>query len=396
MSYHKLEENNLKDADQVNILSRLRKKHEISPYKRNFTFIKPFEINKEHWVSTLTYGKPYLMYLCRWGGVQQTILIEMISRQDSYSSVPKVFSIRMAWSDEAWKEDTVLEGDLIHTNLGGRLFLARDIRLFRGSRTGETFRNRYSKLVELSQYYRPYPEIDRYHFQISKLTTYPKFKAFLHEFIPALPYPCKGLLFYNMEQNLQDRVYLFSDRQDRLEANRAQKVGYLSQPYPRKLPQMSKTDSPVKLETTKPESTKSRLDIPSEYQKSWMIEIYPKCSPAPTIIARLDKTTQPEIYQLWLKDGDFKASEVSFKLITIGYAHIPTLKMSRLIRKSLTEKEQDDTIDPEDQSILVECSFNTEFEKWQPLAIVSHGEDDLEIQPDTYQILTEKIVKHIT
>ena len=79
----------------------------------------------------------------------------------------------------------------------------------------------------------------------------------------------------------------------------------------------------------------------------------------------LQKTEQAEIYPL------------SLETESIGYAHIPTLKMSRKIRAAFKENS----------NINVKCVYNTEFQKWQPLSIVTDKTSTTETI-DSYQKLT--------
>ena len=160
------------------------------------------------------------------------------------------------------------------------------------------------------------------------------------------------------------------------------------EPYPQQITTCTKdkkvTEDTGGVDITVEEESVSTttINVPDSYQKSWLLDYYDKCQPTPIVVASLEKTSQPEIYQLSLKNKDSKSGDVGYLLDSIGYAHLPTLKMSRLIRKAM---EQDD----KDQIVKVNCSFNTEFEKWQPLSLTEHEinsyEDFKQQLVETYQ-----------
>ena len=375
MNFHPSQQLTLSNDQKKYIFHRLKDRHQISFVKRNLMFLRNDEIRSEHLISNLTYGSPSYLYLSKTNDECYCVLINIMPPKTPTHEVGpqsiNMVRLRLSWKEEVWEKDTVLEGELITTNLGGKLFLARDVLVFQNRLQKRNFVERYKTLVSIANHFIPVDEMDPIHFQVVKITSYPKFKSYLHEFIPALPYPSKGLCFHNPTINYKDRIYLFPDRKEIFQANR-QPYQHLAEPYPQNIYSVESKDTVIGSDVecrddsgedgnVEDKDTKSfSFDIPDSYQKSWLLEHYDKCQPIPVIVASLEKTTQPEIYQLSLKNKDSKSGDVGYILESIGYAHIPTLKMSRLIRKAL---------DKDGDTVKVECSFNTEFQKWQPITI---------------------------
>ena len=390
MNFHPSQQLSLSNDQKNNIFYNLKDRHQIYFVKRNLMFLRTEELQTEHLVSNLTYGAPSYLYLSKINDECYCVLISIMPpKTPPHSIQPQSITmrrLRLSWNESVWEKDTLLEGELIITNLGGKLFLARDVLIYQNRAQKKNFVDRYKTLVTVSNQFLPVDEMDPIHFQVVKLTSYPKFKSYLHEFIPALPYPSKGLCFHNPSVNFKDRIYLFPDRKEIFQANR-QPYQYLSEPYPQQITTCTK-DKKVEdtggFDITGEEELESKttINVPDSYQKSWLLDYYDKCQPTPIVVASLEKTSQPEIYQLSLKNKDSKSGDVGYLLDSIGYAHIPTLKMSRLIRKAL---EQDD----KDQIVKVNCSFNTEFQKWQPLSLteneINSYEDFKQQLVETYQ-----------
>lgn len=390
MNFHPSQQLSLSNDQKNNIFHNLKDRHQISFVKRNLMFIRTDELQTEHLISNLTYGAPSYLYLSKINEECYCILISIMPpKTPPHSIQPQSITmrrLRLSWNESVWEKDTLLEGELIITNLGGKLFLARDVLIYQNRAQKKNFVDRYKTLVNISNQFLPVDEMDPIHFQVVKLTSYPKFKSYLHEFIPALPYPSKGLCFHNPSANFKDRIYLFPDRKEIFQANR-QPYQYLAEPYPQQITTCTKdkkvTEDTGRVDITEEEAESTfTINVPDSYQKSWLLDYYDKCQPTPIVVASLEKTSQPEIYQLSLKNKDSKSGDVGYLLDSIGYAHIPTLKMSRLIRKAM---EQDD----KDQIVKVNCSFNTEFEKWQPLSLTEHEinsyEDFKQQLVETYQ-----------
>ena len=370
--------------NQKKSISLALRQHQISLTQRNLMHIKREEVETEHWISTLTYGHPHIMYLTYFEGEPWVVVIKKTMPQSKHKqhqhhsqhqkNTNEMWRIRMSW-DPAVHDETIIEGELIRTNLGAWLFIARDLYMLNNKLIKkQPFLTRMQQLVTLSDSYKPYPEFDPFQYQILKIIPYPKFKSFLHEFIPALPYPCKGLYFHGIHKNY-DTIYLFPDRETIRQANIVN-YQYLDQPYPTSITFQS-PDDPLLIDKTEESGgsgegeglgksfTLEPSDIPDTYQKSWIQEVFTRLDEKLEIIALLQKTEQAEIYPL------------SLQTESIGYAHIPTLKMSRKIRAAFNENS----------NINVKCVYNTEFQKWQPLSIVTDKTSTPETI-DSYQKLT--------
>jgi len=73
---------------------------------------------------------------------------------------------------------------------------------------------------------------------------------------------------------------------------------------------------------------------------------------------KIVKTLKPDIYDLYIKEKD--------TLKKYGIACVPTMKSSKILRKIFIEGGEEETI-------VVECSYNKRFEKWEPTKRIEGG-----------------------
>ena len=122
--------------NQKKSISLALRQHQISLTQRNLMHIKREEVETEHWISTLTYGHPHIMYLTYFEGEPWVVVIKKTMPQSKHKqhqhhsqhqkNTNEMWRIRMSW-DPAVHDETIIEGELIRTNLGAWLFIARDL-----------------------------------------------------------------------------------------------------------------------------------------------------------------------------------------------------------------------------------------------------------------------------
>ena len=112
--------------NQKKSISLALRQHQISLTQRNLMHIKREEVETEHWISTLTYGHPHIMYLTYLEGEPWVVVIKKTMPQSKHKqhqhhsqhqkNTNEMWRIRMSW-DPAVHDETIIEGELIRTNL---------------------------------------------------------------------------------------------------------------------------------------------------------------------------------------------------------------------------------------------------------------------------------------
>ena len=227
---------------------------------------------------------------------------------------------------------------------------------------------------------------------VKKSFSYAKVRYLLHEFIPALPYPCKGLIFYSLQNQKRHHLpflYLFPNRQDILRANRLYHQEYREQQQQELETQRSQpvNSTDLKKETVDiPKKSVSYLENPSTEKKidhEWIDKNWKLLDPShqeQTFTFSLQTTNQPDVCELYLR--------VESEMVCYGYAHIPSLRLSRQIATWYKECVKDDTQDSSN-AILIDCSYSSQFHKWKPITLSTRSE--CHEVTDIYHYLQEKI-----
>ena len=166
-------------------------------------FLRNDEIRSEHLISNLTYGSPSYLYLSKTNDECYCVLINIMPPKTPTHEVGpqsiNMVRLRLSWKEEVWEKDTVLEGELITTNLGGKLFLARDVLVFQNRLQKRNFVERYKTLVSIANHFIPVDEMDPIHFQVVKITNIRNLKVIYTNLFQHYLIPLKDCVFTTLQ-----------------------------------------------------------------------------------------------------------------------------------------------------------------------------------------------------
>jgi hypothetical protein len=179
-------------------------------------------------------GNPYLLFLTRLNFVNQCIFIDK-KIQQGYS-LPRMIVVRLSFADELF-EGTLMEGEMINPDAkpqgppaglaglagqagqgraggggGDWLFMFSDLIACEGAhlQNHNTVRRLNTLYSLLSSKYVREP-CDVCEFQVKQYFTYDQFNTMLVDFIPSLPYTCRGIYFKPLFLRFRDVLLNFDD-----------------------------------------------------------------------------------------------------------------------------------------------------------------------------------------
>lgn len=258
-------------------------------------------LNNPHIICLKTSGTPYLLLLSQINNTNYCFLID--KKINEKYSFPKIMVVPYDFDTEIYK-GTLFECELIRDKNNKWSLGINDIYYHKGKNLNKTviidrlnithslFENNFRE----TEYSKTCPIFIKKYFDYKDITD------IYNNFIPKLSYNVKGLYFVPMRTDYSKILYLFKNQSIQKQQNKKDKI--------------------------------------KEKEKK--------------IIFRIIKTLKPDVYELYLLEGD--------NLIKQGNALVQTIEDSHRILKFFKDK------DPMDE-IKVECKLNFNFNKWIPLKL---------------------------
>ncbi len=163
-----------------------------------------------HLVSLRTNGNPYLLFLTKVNFVNQCVFVDKKIQQGYF--YPRMIVSRFRFDDRLFEGGTVLDGEMIKTNDGKWLFLLGDIIGYKGAHLENVnLVKRMNLLYDvLSKMFTATP-CDVCVLQVKRYFTYPELEETLTNFMPSLPYTCRGITFKPLFLKFKEILYNFDD-----------------------------------------------------------------------------------------------------------------------------------------------------------------------------------------
>lgn len=163
-----------------------------------------------HLVGIKSNGNPYYMFLTRLNLVNTVIMIDK-KVQMGYS-LPRMIIVWVNFSDDSLFDNTLLEGEMICDKNNDWLFLISDLRMLRNNSTNQMdFCNRMNCIHDIfEKFFQPSFQ-DLFAVQIKKYVHTTEIMQFHDEFIPSLPYTCRGLYLKPLYAKFKDILINFDD-----------------------------------------------------------------------------------------------------------------------------------------------------------------------------------------
>jgi hypothetical protein len=327
------------------ILNQLKNKYNIG-INDNRAFILNeksvyFLEKTQHIMSIKSSGTNYLLYFTKINNVNYCFFIDR-KIAPGYT-VPRIISTKFQFSDSVFN-DTLLDGELVKNNDNRWSFLITDMLICEGQKLEDNIISRFNRLYKLlGDSYKINKEFDICPLVVKRLFKYSDYDYLITQFIPSLSYKTKGIYFNTLNQKHANQLFLFPNEH----------------------------------------RTKHKKEAPSRYQNSTILNVNDDGSrvsnsasneasvdtSAPSsFIFKLAKTTTPEIYNLFCRDGNDL-----IKLEKPAYIH--GIKSGRMIRNCLKSST----------TAYFYCRFNTKESMWEPTS-------KADVTGDNYVSNKEKVI----
>ena len=372
-----------KQCDNVNdnkskseIIKNIDSKHKIQVITRDYSILNPNIFRNvsyhQHILSTYTNGNPYMLYLTKIDGVNQSIFIDK-KLKDGYT-YPKIHCVKYRFADELFEKETIFTGELVRDLDRRWFFLIDNILIYKGMSTSE--KNILSKFELIHNIMNQEYKADKYleicPLQIKKLFLYKDIKTLVNDFIPNLSYKCKGLIFYTLNTKNSNYAYLLP-RDCQIEIKSSSDIEeIISEKYPDLLNR--KNISAGSLSANANANVNVNEFINPKQVVNDIINTNQNISENSIItnnistieqnnaVFKILKTDIPDIYNLYCLDENNN-------LIKNSIALIPNIKISHLLYNAFL-------INPNNFDMNIECKFSKIFEKWIPINFVKNSPYD--------------------
>jgi len=258
-----------------------------------------------HIITIKTGGSNYFIYLTKINGINNCLFIDR--KIKTGYTLPRIISVNYNFDDSLFM-GTILDGELVRDTSNNWMFLISNLIVYKGKPVNTHFIAKINLMYKmLDTEYNEHPEQDICYLRVKKVFNYNDYDSLILRFIPKCKYEIKGLYFNTMNNKHCNHLFMFPNKN---KINKQTNVEPLEQP---------------------------------------------KVTECLKILFMIKKTDQPDIYHLHcLKDS------------TIAYysiAYISKIRFSKLIKDWFKENETTD------KHCIVNCKYNTRFNKWEVLSI---------------------------
>jgi hypothetical protein len=312
------------------VLNQLKNKYNIS-INDNRAFILNeksvyFLEKTQHIMSIKSSGTNYLLYFTKINNVNYCFFIDR-KIAPGYT-IPRIISTKFQFSESIFN-DTLLDGELVKNSENRWMFLITDMLVFEGQKIEENIISRFNRLYTmLEESYKINKEFDICPLVVKRLFKYSEYDYLITQFIPSLSYKTKGIYFNTLNTKHANQLFLFPN-ENRNSSQKKDKTRYQNST----ILKVSEDGSRVDKQNTQATSN--------------------------SLIFKLSKTTTPEIYNLFLRDGNDMVKQAK-------PAYVHGIKSGRMIRNCLKSCE----------SAYFYCRFNEKESMWEPTAKADISSDE--------------------
>ncbi len=258
-----------------------------------------------HIITIKTGGSNYFIYLTKINGINNCLFIDR--KIKSGYTLPRIISVNYNFDDSLFM-GTILDGELVRDTSNNWMFLISNLISYKGKPVNNNFISKINLTYKmLGNEYNEHPEQDICYLRVKKIFTYNDYDSLILRYIPKCKYEIKGIYFNTMNNKHSNHLFMF--------------------------PNKNKINKQKSLEP-------SKQSAPAECLK---------------ILFVIKPTEQPDIYNLQcLKDST---------ITNYSIAYISKLKISKLIKEWFSDTENTN------KNCIVNCKYNTRFNKWEVLSI---------------------------
>lgn len=294
---------NIVNSEAKDEVMKFFKTHSIKINQRYANLLQSSSLNylskHPHLISIKTAGTNYFMLLTYLNDTPVTLFIDR--KIKSGYKYPRIISSRLGFDESLYHKGTLIDGELVKDKDDNWMFLLHDLLVIEGRKMDNAIVHKTNEMYKiLSEKFTPNPELDNCPLRIKKLFTYADYNKMITQFIPRLKYPIRGLYFNTMSKKHSNFLFLYPNQN-------TMHGGLMKQDD-------KKSDD-------KKDTTKVKENV---------------------FIVKQTETTG--VYSLETEDGESR-----------GEAHVPNLKMSKVLRSALEEEGE----------TRFHCIKNEKFNKWE-------------------------------
>lgn len=311
------------------IFNRIENKWQIDIDYKRYHFLdgnRAKELKqKEHSFVLNTYGAKYLIYLTKQSGKDYLLFI--------CRKTKNIYMVKSRFSDELFNE-TLLEGELLKIDNYWYFYLS-DALVYKNNKViNESFQNRYEILQNLmTNEYKADKYLDCFSLLLKDRFSYAELKSCKEKYISTLPFKVNGMLFKSHSLSTYDILYIFPECRNKKQSSNSDSSS---------IDDEQKNDQPEenKKKAPSPKPTKQQQNPVENSDNIYVVQ----------------KTDFPDVYEIYDSADDTKK-------VKIGYASVPTLGISDLIRNWFADEEI--------KKVKAKCEKDPKNGKWIPSELVS-------------------------
>jgi hypothetical protein len=362
------------DETKKYILDRISNRYGLKIITRHFEKYEDYMLEnlqkRPHLLCVRSNGNPYFLYLTKLNFVNYCIFIDK-KIQQGYS-YPRMIICHFRF-DESLFRDTMLDGEMAKTNSGHWSFYINDLIVHNGHHLTEVnLVKRLNLLYETLQKSFSPTTNDICHFKVKKYFKYTdgKNNQIMEDHLTAVDYTCRGIyirplflkfkdVLINFDDNLIKKVerqkykhlksFMLKEDGDKLidvdTASVASEKSSLSSVA--SVASVASMASVASVPSIKSVKSVQSVQSPIENQTSLQLHIDMIPNSIDTFLTR--KTNLPDVYELF-----------DCKMSSIGFACVPSLKVSKYLREIFQTKNIVDTV-------LLKYKMSSQFNKWVPI-----------------------------
>lgn len=301
----KIAHNLVDDNQKEYFLNKLYNNYQISITDKDYIVLKEKHINQilkhRYYLSTVSNGNRYFLFLCIYEGRKLNLFIDhKVKKGYKY---PRILNVDYDFDIELYKKNTLMSGELVKKVNDSWLFILSNLIIYDGCKLNMNIIGKMNIIYRILTNDYKYSIKQPCELKVKKIFKMNDINTIQNDFIKHIDYSIKGLSLYADNPTFHNYIFIYKQEEINI-------------------------DTIIK----KIEEKLSTIEHLIEH------------------VFNLKKTKIPDIYELYTL---YNSKEYKY-----GFAHIPSLKMSKYIKELFYKKETDE--------LPINCIFSPQFKKWEP------------------------------
>lgn len=330
--------------------------------------------NMPHVISLRTNGNPYLLYLTKYNYENQCIFIDKKIQHGYF--YPRMILSKL-WFDPSLFDNTLLDGEMIKTNNGEWHFIINDLICLNNQvLEKQNIIKRVSMVYDILQKKYFNDEFNCCQMFVKKYFRLNEIDTMIDDFIPTLPYTCRGIYFKPFYLKFKDVLLNFDDslvhkvvrfKYKHIEGKTFKEnadephEGPCNLHNPHNASRHDEMSSkqhrqPIPIKDKDMESFQYFQSQPAKQPTHSEASSFATANPpvgGTTCKFHVKKTSNTDIYELYENHNDSKCSSVAL---------VNSIKTSKLLKELFRNLNMNEKIE-------MDCVYNDKFQKYCPIAL---------------------------